>query len=95
MLFTQQVLHLECLFWLFEFFNVATWVYFCVYPVFYWGSIVENFLPKAGVLGKKDKNGGDGDIGGFSLGGGIQTFYTLWSMVLFFHIVHLFSDELN
>ena len=56
-------------------------------------------------FGEKDKNRGDGHIDGhiergeggrgLSIGEVIQTFCTLWSMVLFFHTVLLFSDELN
>ena len=45
---------------------------------------------------EKDKNEGDGRIeGGLPIGEGIQTFCTLWSMVLFFYIVNLLSDELS
>ena len=32
--------------------NFATWVYFCVYPVFQWCDIVVKVLPKAGGLEK-------------------------------------------
>ena len=58
MLFAKEVFHLECLFWLFDFFNLAMWVYFCVYPVFHWGDIAEKVLPKVGDLEKKIKKGG-------------------------------------
>ena len=33
-------------------YNFAIWVYFCVYPVFYWDDIVEKILPKVGGLEK-------------------------------------------
>ena len=52
-------------------------------------------------FGKKIKTGegGDGHIGGRGsvYRRGIQTIsrLTLWSLVLFFHIVHLISDEPN
>ena len=58
MLFSQQVFHLECLFWLFDFFNFATWVCICIYPVFHWDDIVDKVLPKAGGLEKNIKTVG-------------------------------------
>ena len=45
------------------------------------GQYCRKRLTKSGGFGKKDKNGGDGDIGGLSLGGGFKpsTHYGLWS----------------
>ena len=79
-----ESLSFRIFFWLFDFFNFATWVYFCVYKIFNWADIVEKVLPKAGGLEKRIKRWEWPYRRGVSVEEGIRTFCTLWSTVLLF-----------